>query len=509
MQEVIERNGKNRPFIIYFGTVITYNDFEMYSNAIASQFSMYCDSGDRIAIISENIPQYIIAQYAAWKNNCIFVPLSPLDSTVEIQEKINLIKPSVLIISSEFYSQFKNINTEAIIISTDPQTFGELPDNLRKKFALDKGKEELNIRKKLSYLYEYPDNDDIAMLVFTSGTSGKQKAAEIRHKNIYAASYIYKEWFKVKENDINLGMAPFFHITGLTFGISLTALTGSSIILNYRFEPENTLELIDKYHPTITMFVATAYKSMINSWKDKTDIKKRLLSMRMWSSGGMPVSIDIENGWKNMTGRWIYLAYGLTESTSPVALWKYPYNGQLKLYKNIVAAGLPVYYTSTRRGRSGELIVSGPQIIDGYYMNKEDTEKTFYRGEMKTGDICYIDKDGWIFIVDRKKDLIDVSGYKVWPGEIENVIRKSSYVDDSIVVAKKDEYKGEVPVAYVKLKDNVFNIESARSNIIEICRSELSRFKIPAEIIFIDAMPVSATGKIKRSDIKKILEMKK
>lgn len=511
MLDIINKSKKSKLFIKYFDANITYNDFLMYVNGVAAQFSMYVDRNDIIAIISENIPQFIISQYAAWKNNCIFVPLSPLDSYSEIMDKILFINPKIVIISSEFkenFDELEKINSLRILY-TDPETFSKLPDNMKNKFLDNNHIEDLNLRKKADFTSYEPDIEDTAMLVFTSGTSGRQKAAVIKHKNIYAASYIYKEWFNVTQQDINLGIAPFFHITGLIFGISLTVISNSSLVINYRFLPETTLDDITKNKTTVTMFVATAYRSMINSWKNIDNIEEKLKSMRLWSAGGMPMPQKTEYDWKNMTDRWIYMAYGLTESTSPVTLWEYPYNANLKVYKNIVSCGKPALYTLIKKGRSSELIVKGPQIIESYYNNKDDTVKTFNKHWMKTGDIFTMDSSGYVYIIDRKKDLIDISGYKVWPTEIENIIRKDLMVEDVIVVPKKDEYKGEVPVAYIKLFNKNDETDATKEAIIETCRNNMAKYKIPRDIIFIDKMPVNPSGKIKRSDIFKITGEKK
>ena len=214
----------------------------------------------------------------------------------------------------------------------------------------------------------------------------------------------------------------------------------------------------------------------------------------------MPVKTQYD--WKAMAGKWIHMAYGLTESTSPVALWEYPYSGELLIYKGVLTTGKPVYYTKLFRGRDGELTVSGPQIVDSYYNNSEDTGKSFVKKGLKTGDVCYIDKDGYVFIIDRKKDLIDVSGYKVVPAEVEGIIRKNSYVEDAVVIGEPDEYKGEVPVAYCKLNREVTSYEKIKENILETCSKELARYKVPARVIFVREMPLNASGKIKRSGIK-------
>ncbi len=497
-------NDNKNAFIKYFNSTVTYHDFIEYVNGIAAQFSMYCDKNDTVAMISENIPQFIMCEYASWKNHCIFLPLSPLDSPIEMEEKIQFIKPKIIVISSEFKDNFYNLEKYAKIIYTDPETFSKLPENFENKFLNNNHIEELNLRKKAYFELYNIDSEDVAVLMFTSGTTGRPKAAVIRHKNIYAASFIYKEWFNVHKNDVNLAIAPFFHITGLIFGISLSVISNSAIAIDYRFGPDNALKTIINNKTSITMFVATAYRSMINSWKNIPDIKKLLSSMRLWSAGGMPMPLKTENEWKAMTGKYIYMAYGLTESTSPLTLWEYPYNKKLKVYNNIVSAGKPVYYTIIRKGRDNELIANGPQVISEYYDNEIDTGNTFTVKGMKTGDIFYMDSDSYIYIIDRKKDLIDISGYKVWPAEIENVVRQDNRVEDVVVVPKKDEYRGEIPVAYVKLLNGINVDNNIKDNLIALCKLKLSKYKIP-EIKFIDKMPVSATGKIKRSDIYKII----
>ncbi len=503
MVEVLENSEKSDPFIIYFKNTMTYGEFEGYSNAVAAQFSMYCDPGDIVAIIAENIPQFPIVQYAAWKNSCIFVPLSPLDSENEIAGKIKFIDARVVVISNEFREKFSSLMEihSVHVLYTDPTTFGKLPDNMAEKYISGIMKEELNLRIKKEFKAYNPEPGSIAMLVFTSGTSGRQKAAEITHSNIYAASYIYREWYSVQPHDKNLCIAPFFHITGLIFGISLTMLAHSSMALTYRFNPENALETVESEKTTITMFVATAYRAMINSWSKVDKIKTRLSSMRLWSAGGMPMPYKTEIEWKEMSGKWIYMAYGLTESTSPVALWEYPYTDNIPLYNGIVTAGKPANYTRIVRARGGELVVSGPQVIRRYYKNPEDTEKASGKYGLKTGDICYIDSNGYIYIIDRKKDLIDVSGYKVVPAEVENAIRTCDQVEDVVVVGENDEYKGEVPVAYVKLSTIPDNYEEMKKNIYGVCKKELARYKVPARIIFVRDMPLNASGKIKRSGI--------
>ncbi len=524
--EIMKRNSEtiaDNCFIRYMGNSITYADFVSYTNSVAEQFfGVGIVSGDVIAIISENIPQFIICQYATWMNNCVFLPLSPMDSTEEIKYKIRESNVSILIISSEFSDKFKGIeeSDQLTILYTDPETFGLFPESIKAIFpeTVHTQAEQLDLRKKSSFGNEISGDSIVRLLVYTSGTTGNQKAAMIRQSNIQAATTIYEKWFNVTSADINLGVSPFFHITGLIFGIALSSLCGSTLVLPYRFSPKETHSLIKNERTTITMYVATAYRAMLNEWSALPNIKSDLKSMRLWSAGGMPMSVKTEMDWNRLTGKWIHMAYGLTETTSPVTLWDYPYKGPIKIHGAIVSSGKPVYQTvltlrslenvsSFNHKKTGELIVSGPQVIDSYQGYKLNLDETFTENGFRTGDIAFIDKAGWVYIIDRLKNIINSSGYKIWPVEVENLIRQVSSVEDVIVIGREDSFRGEIPIAYVKLKKNESLIkDTVKDEILGICRQRLSSFKIPREIHFIDSIPLSPSGKINRRDVVKLLK---
>jgi len=251
------------------------------------------------------------------------------------------------------------------------------------------------------------------------------------------------------------------------------------------------------------MLAATAYISLLNNpLIHNTDMS----SMRLWSSGGMPVARKLEESWKELTNSWIYVAWGLTETTSPATLWPYPYDGPLPLDKEtgIVSSGIPVYDTSVKiesedgmelpEGDAGEIAVKGPQVIPGYLNKPEETKKTFREGWLYTGDIAKI-KGGWVYIIDRKKDLINSSGFKIWPREVEEVLYLHPCVSEAAVVGVQDSYRGEAVKAFIKLKDECKGAIGEKE--IEMhCRRFLAPYKVPRHVEFLEEIPKTQSGKV-------------
>ncbi len=249
------------------------------------------------------------------------------------------------------------------------------------------------------------------------------------------------------------------------------------------------LKDVEEKKTTVTMSVATAYRAILNAYNNED-----LSSMRLWSSGGMPMPRALELEWKEKIGQWIYMAWGLTETTSPATLWPYPYDGELPVDKEtgIVSSGIPVYNTEISVAEDGEVLVRGPQVVSGYW--KMDKLKD---GWLPTGDVGKI-IDGWIYIIDRKKDIIDASGFKIMPREVEEVIYMYPAVSEVAVVGLPDEYRGETVAAFVKLKDGYKVSEKLKEDIISLCKNNLAPYKVPKILNFVDEIPKTPSGKIMR-----------
>jgi long-chain acyl-CoA synthetase len=293
------------------------------------------------------------------------------------------------------------------------------------------------------------------------------------------------------------------------FHIATAILTGASICCCYRFEPELALNTVEREKTTLTMAAATVYTAFLNS----CDVSEfDLSSMRLWSSGGMAVSKALEKDWRKATGHWIYVAWGLTETTSPATLWPYPYKGEDLPLDNetmIVSSGIPVFNTELKliddKGKTaqgtGEICVRGKQVIDEYWKNPKATSETIVDGWLLTGDVAKI-VGGWVYIIDRKKDVINASGFKVWPREVEEVLYEHPNIAEAAVIGVPDPYRGETVKAFIKLKRSVSVGPELRKNIEEFCRRKLASYKLPKLMEFVDEVPKTASGKILRRAFK-------
>ncbi|WP_338598977.1 AMP-binding protein [Sulfolobus tengchongensis] len=475
---------KDKIAIDYFGKKLTYDELGRMINSVAYQLSPFIKKGDIVVLSTQNIPQFIIAEYAVWKLGGVILPVNPSYTKRELEYLVKDSNARLMIASCE-----SNVADNLMVIRTNPRTFHEIPSEYAEKWKVMDCEEELDFRNGKDIQTVDLSSNDLALLVYTSGTTGNPKGVPISHSNIYASSWIYRNWFKFDENDKILGIAPFFHITGQIFHITTSILSGSSIHISFRFDPELSLETVEKSKTTLTMSVATTYRAMLNAL-DKQDLS----SMRMWSSGGMPMPKTIEEEWKKRVGEWIYMAWGLTETTSPATLWPYPYEGKLPVDPeyNIVSSGIPVYNTEIKIAEDGEVLVRGPQVVKGYWKMEE-----FKDGWLPTGDIGKI-INGWIYIIDRKKDIINASGFKVMPREVEEVIYQHPAVDEVAVVGMPDQYRGETVIAYVKLKNNYSPSEELAKDIIDYCRKFLAPYKVPREVKFVEDIPKTPSGKIMR-----------
>ncbi|AWR96070.1 AMP-binding protein [Acidianus brierleyi] len=481
MTEIISSNTSDTIALDYFGEKISFRKLNSMINSVSSQLNI--QNGDIVIISMQNIPQFVISEFAVWKKGGIVLPINPSYSERELNFIIENSGAKLMIRSCEAISSKKIEN-----ITTNPESFHEIPNELKTKWKLIDCEEQLDFKSSSSEeRLVYPD--DLALLIYTSGTTGKPKGVPITHSNIFASSMIYKKWFNFSEKDKVLGIAPFFHVTGQIFHITTAILSGSEIDISYRFDPSLALRDVEEKKTTVTMSVATAYRAMLNVY-DNEDLS----SMRLWSSGGMPMPRALELEWKERIGQWIYMAWGLTETTSPATLWPYPYNGKLPVDKEtgIVSSGIPVYNTEIKVAEDGEVLVRGPQVVSGYWkMDK------FKDGWLPTGDVGKI-VDGWIYIIDRKKDIIDASGFKIMPREVEEVIYMHPAVSEVAVVGLPDEYRGETVAAFIKLKNGYKASEELKEDIITFCKNNLAPYKVPKVLNFVDEIPKTPSGKIMR-----------
>ncbi|HWE25063.1 MAG TPA: AMP-binding protein, partial [Myxococcales bacterium] len=338
---------------------------------------------------------------------------------------------------------------------------------------------------------------DTALLQYTSGTTGTCKAAELTHGNLVWNCELQHVYIGSGEGDVALGVLPWFHITGMECQMNMMAYLGATLVAIGRFDLVTILRAIETYRCTLTTLITTVNVAIVNFPKTK---EFDLSSLRHCFSGGAPVPPPIARRWEEITGHKLIEGYGLSETTAPTHI-NPPHRPK---YGTV---GVPIPLTEVRVvdlndpskelgiGQSGEIAVRGPQVTKGYWRDPEATRRAFSDGWFLTGDIGHVDEDGYFTIEERKKDMLKVSGFSVFPAEVESIMYRHPAVAEVGVVGVADPYRGEEPVAFVVLKpDSKGNV--GEEQIVEWCRDNMSVYKAPRQVRFIDALPKTASGKV-------------
>jgi long-chain acyl-CoA synthetase len=345
--------------------------------------------------------------------------------------------------------------------------------------------------------------DAIAVLQYTGGTTGTPKGAMLTHANISTNVSQVKLWrnLQVREGDSILGILPLFHVFAMTTVMNFGIASGMEIILVPKFELIETLKLIGKLRPRMMPAVPTLLNAMLRHPHIRNF---DLSSLEYCLSGGAALPLEVKHDFQALCGCSVVEGYGLSE-TSPVVTCNLP---EIEREGSI---GLPLPGTEIsirslddpsvemKHGEPGEICIAGPQVMTGYWNKPQETEGSFVGRYFRTGDVGYMDEQGYVFIVDRIKDMINASGFKVYPRRIEDALYEHGAVAEVSVVGIPDEYRGEAPKAFVKLKDGH---EATAAELLEFLRGKLSKFELPAEIEFRDQLPRTMVGKLSKKDLR-------
>lgn len=508
------------PCLYYFDDVYTYQDVSQNALALAAALQdLGVKAGDRVVVDMQNIPQLVMATLAVWMRGAVVLPLNPMFKAKELEYYINDSESHLIITQDDVYANMirkavENRN-DITVITTSPLDFlsprngipGQLKESQKKIFP-----ETKDLTALLDQYRDHPADvqkvapDDLAYLVYTSGTTGPAKGAMITHSNLVHNAHVYEVVCQLNRNDVVLGVAPIFHITGIVAHMIIAFRLGLPMVLFHRFDPGDCLRLAAKYKVTFTVAATTVFTALMNHPElSKFDIS----GFTKCYSGGAPVPKGMVDRFKEATGIMIYNVYGLTESSSPATLTPIGLDGPVDEESGALSVGLPVpgheawivdendRDREVPLGQEGELVLRGPGITQGYWRKPEETAHAIQDGRFCTGDIAKIDEKGWVYIVDRKKDLINVSGFKVWPRDVEDVLYMHPAVKETAVVGVLDQYRGETVKAFVSLRDD-FKSQVTADELIQFCRDRMAAFKYPRQIEIIDEIPKTTSGKVLR-----------
>jgi long-chain acyl-CoA synthetase len=502
-----------RPMLVYFDAVLTYGDVDRLSDGFAIALSdRGFGRGDRAALYLQNVPQYVIALLGVWKLGGIVVAINPMLTPGEVAKLLADSTPQVFLTLDELHSDaLAEVLTDCAVgrvITTSALDWRSGDGHAR--IQTPSGAEDFAqlVRDGEGRVPTHRDvaADDVAVITYTSGTTGAPKGAMNTHRNIAMGGYAYRDWFDLGADDVVLGVAPLFHVTGLTGHIAATIAAGASLVLTYRFDVDSVIDVVRRCKATFTVGAITAFIALTNAAAARPGDLGTLTKV---ASGGAPVSPATADEFQRRFGVYIHNVYGMTETTSPVLAVPLGARAPVDAETGALSVGVPMLSAKVvvlddqgiplPAGELGELAVAGPQIVPGYWRNDSATDDAIHDGWLRTGDIGYVDEDGWYYLVDRKKDMIIASGYKVWPREVEDVLYTHEAVLEAAVVGRPDPYRGETVMAYVSLREGV-SVDP--KELVEYCRSRLAAYKYPRAVAIVDVIPKTASGKILRRSLR-------
>jgi long-chain acyl-CoA synthetase len=489
----------DRPALSFYHKEITYQELvslvELFASSLQKQG---VKKGDRVAIMLPNCPQYVIAYYAILRVGAIVTQVNPMLVERELTHILQDSGTETIVVYDAVYSRLKAVQGDTsvkhvIVVSLQPTSLSFAPDVTFDEFVKrgDGAVQSVTIE---------PEHD-IAVLQYTGGTTGRSKGAMLTHRNLVANVLQCVEFFKDMieyGKERYLTVIPLFHVFAMTSGMNLPIYVGATNILLPRFELQEVLHTIKEKQPTFFPGVPTMYVAITNTPQVE---QYGIDSIKVCNSGSAPMAVELMREFERKTGAVVLEGYGLSEA-SPVTHCNPPF---AERKPGTVGIGLPMteykvvdIATGTEEvkpGELGELIIRGPQVMKGYWNMPEETAVTLRDGWLYTGDLATVDEQGYVTIVDRKKDMIIASGYNVYPREIEEVLYEHPSVREAVVIGVPDAYRGETVKAIIVLKDGK---EASAEEIIEHCRKNLAAYKVPRIVEFRKELPKTNVGKILR-----------
>ena len=510
-----------RPCLDFLGRIYTYAELDgLIDRATAGFQRLGVGKGIKVGLFLPNCPQSVISYYAILKAGGTVVNYSPLYSAPELLFQIEDSQTDIMVtlnlaaLYPKAQAMLEQSRLQSLIVGTMSEV---LPFPKNWLFPLVKHRDVIRAPNDSSHIpfEELLNNDgghvpvaidpgkDVAVLQYTGGTTGTPKGAMLTHTNLYTNAVQCGDWFPELEPGVErvMGVLPFFHVFAMTAVMNMSIYLGAVIIMHPRFELDAVLQDIHKKKPTVFDGVPTMFGA-INAHPKLKDFD--LKSIKACISGGAPLPVEVKQKFEEFSGCKLVEGYGLTE-TSPVATCN-PFSGRNKPG----SIGLPLPGTVIEivdredptkvlpQGETGEICISGPQVMAGYWRNDTATQEVMVDGRFRTGDVGYMDPEGYTFIIDRIKDLILVSGFNVYPRNVEEGIYQHPAVDEVTVIGVPDEYQGQSVKAFVKLKDGQ---ALTQEELMAFLQDKLGRAELPKHIEFRAALPKTMIGKLSKKEL--------
>jgi long-chain acyl-CoA synthetase len=501
--QVLTHGAEHHPenvAVVFRDVSLTYRELEALTNRFARALAaLGVAKGDRVCVLSPNCPEYIIAFYAIARVGAVASPMNPSYREREIEYQLNDTEAVAIVVHRSLVPLVENVRPHArhlrhvIAVGPGPvtvpavKTFAELiapqPATPPARVALQE--------------------DDLVALPYSSGTTGLPKGVMITHRNLVTNNLQFVACIRMRETDRLMLFLPFYHIYG-TMLMGAAVYTGATCVLMERFEPVECLELVQRHRVTL-FFVVPPVLLMLSNWPELA--KYDLSSLRTTMVGAAPVAPELARRFKQLTSVPVLQGYGMTEA-SPLTHVNPVYDEGLNV---VDSAGLLAHDTAHKivdietgerelpPGEVGEVCIRGPQIMRGYWRAPEATAAALRGGWYYSGDIGYVDERGYLFIRDRKKEMIKFKGFGIAPAEIEALLVEHPAVADAAVIGKPHPEAGEIPKAFVVKKKGQ---ELTAGEVVAFVKGRLANYKVPGEVEFVDAIPKTPSGKILRRVLK-------
>jgi fatty-acyl-CoA synthase len=500
--------------VFYYGTPLSYRQFKRDVDAMAGflQQRAGVKRGDRVLLFMQNSPQFMIAFYAILRADAMVVPVNPMNLTEELRHYVADSDATVAVTGQELFAQVRPLignGLDQVIVAAYSDYLTEATD-LKIPEVVAAPREALNeagttlwrnaLDESLQPAAHQAGTDDLCVMPYTSGTTGKPKGCIHTHRTVMSTTVAGGAWVDMQPESVVLGSMPLFHVTGMQCSMNQPIYFGATIILMTRWDRDTAGELIQRHKIEGWTNIATmAIDFLSNPNLGRYDIS----SMKHIGGGGAAMPEAVAQRLHDLTGLTYIEGYGLSETIAPTHI-----NPPQRAKKQCL--GIPICSTDALvinpdtlavlgPRETGEIVSRGPQIFRGYWKNPDATAASFVeiggKSWFRTGDLGYRDEDGYFFIVDRLKRMINASGYKVWPAEVEAMLYHHADVREACVIGTRDARRGETVKAVVVLRDESRG-KVAPEDIIAWSREKMAAYKVPRVVEFVDALPKSGTGKV-------------
>jgi fatty-acyl-CoA synthase len=494
-----------RAAIDYYGRRIAYRDLKREVDALAGFLQQRCGvaRGDRVLLYLQNSPQFVIGYYAILRADAVVVPVNPMNLTDELTHYVEDSQAHVAIVGQDVLPRIESLGLSRLVVASyadylPDETDLPLPGFLRGSQGSSAWKDAIHAN--LAPAPHAAGPDDLAVMPYTSGTTGKPKGCMHTHSSVQATTVPYLNWRGVQDGAVVLCALPMFHVTGMQAGMNSPIHLGATMVILSRWDRDCAAMQIERARVTNWSAITTMMVDFLSNPKLSS---YDLSSLRVLGGGGAAMPEALARKLEDVIGLPFVEGYGLSETMAPSHI-----NPPQRPKRQ--CAGIPFFNTDARvidveslselaPNQVGEIIVHGPQVFRGYWNQPEATAEAFLLHDGKrffrTGDLGYYDEEGYFFITDRLKRMLNCAGFKVWPAEVEAMLYAHPAIQEACVIGARDAYRGETVKAVIVLKPQAKGAVLAQE-IMEWARGKMAAFKVPRIVEFVDELPRTATGKI-------------